>query len=286
MSPAPGLYNEILKIITATDTSTREQVMALSLFMERLLIEATRQEQIAFSTLFARMCYVGHRYQFSPDTLQLVHAFRRTTTKIRRGREAREKDVRLGVKALAEMILVLYKAAVAPELLPYFPASDEWVFKAPDIWDFKAVARVVALRDNPDTRTLTVVDEDEPNVEKQVRYDLPERNENFKATIQLLRKVFGFPVTLHLLEVDIDRDGVYRPKAFVVEPDYLIDVSAIADCFKDTGPEPLSYLVKKFLPNEMNAAKHIGNVANYFLDRLLNEPTVSFPDPTHRQSVA
>jgi DNA replication ATP-dependent helicase Dna2 len=278
MSPAPGLYNEVLKIVSATDTHSREQVLALAGLMERLFIEATKLEQIAFSTLFARMCYVGHRYQFNPDTLQLVHTFRRTATKVRQGRVAREKDVRLGVKALSETILVLYKAAVAPELLPFFPASDEWTFQPADIWDFKAVARVVALRDDPDQRMLTVVDEDEPSVEKKVRYDLPERNENFKATISLLRKVFRFPITLHLLEVDIDRDGVYRPKAFVIEPDYLMDVSAIADCFKDTGPEPLSYLVKKFLPNEMNPAKHIGNVANYFLDRLLNEPSARFSD--------
>lgn len=278
MSPAPALYNEVLHIVSATDTNSREQVMALSVLMERLFFEATRQEQIAFSTLFARMCYVGHRYQFNPDTLQVVHTFRRVAAKIRQGREARDKDVRLGVKALSETILVLYKTALTPELLPFFPEADEWTFQPPDIWDFKSVARVVALRDNPEQRLLTVVDEDEPTVEKQVRYDIPERNENFRATIELLRKVFGFPVTLHLLEVDIDRDGVYRPKAFVVEPDYLMDVSAIADCFKDTGPEPLSYLVKKFLPNEINAAKHIGNVANYFLDRLLNEPTASFPD--------
>ncbi len=278
MSPAPNLYNEILKIASATDADLREQVLGLSVWLERLMVDATKQEQIAFSTLFARMCYVGHRYQFTPDTLQVVHAFRRLTARVRNGRTPQPADLRLGVKALAETVLVLYKAAVPPELLPYFPEPGEWTFQPPDIWDFKAVARVVALRDDPEARTLWVVDEDDPNTEKAVRYDLPERNENFKATIGLLRKVFGFPVTLHLLEVDIDREGTYRPKAFVVEPDYLMDVSAIADCFKDTGPEPLSYLVKKFLPNEVNPAKHVGNVANYFLDRLLNEPQASFPD--------
>lgn len=278
MTPAPGLYQEIIKIATAPDASPRDQAMALSVLMERLFIEATRQEQIAFSTLFARMCYVGYKYQFRPDTLQLVHTFRRVASKIRKGRPAREKDVRLGVKALAETVLVLYQTAVPPELLPLFPAFGEWTFQAPDIWDFKAVARVVALRDEPQHRRLVVVDEDEPEHEKLVLYDLPDRNENFKPTIQLLQKVFTFPVTLHLLEVDIDREGAYRPKAFVIEPDYLVDVSAIAECFKDTGPEPMSFLVKKFLPYEVTPAIHIGNVANYFLDRLLNEPASHFPD--------
>lgn len=278
MTIAPQLYQEILNIASAPDPDPAEQVMALSVWMERLLMEATRQEQIAFSTLFARLCYVGHKYQLGPETLQLVHTFRRRSARVRQNGQARPADVRLGVKALSELVLVLYQAAVLPELLDYFPKEGEYAPYTPDIWDFKSVARVVALRDDATRKQLVVVDEDDPATERRVWYDLPDRNENFRASIQLLQKVFGFPVTLHLLEVDIDRDGHYRPRAFVIEPDYLIDVSAIADCFKDTGPEPLSYLVKKFLPNEMNPAKHIGNVANYFLDRLLNEPEARFPD--------
>lgn len=278
MSPAPALYQEILKIASATDPTYRDQVLSLFAVMERLMVDATKQEQIAFSTLFARMCYVGHKYQFRQETLQVMHTFRRQASKIRLGREARSKDVKLGVKALSEMVLVLYKSALLPDLLAYFPADDEWQFQPPDVWDFKSVAQVVALRDEPDHRRLVVIDEESPTEEKYVFYDLPDRNENFKPSVQLLQRVFGFPVTLNLLEVDIDRNGDYRPKAFVIEPDYLIDISAIADCFKETGPEPLSFLVKKFLPNEINPAKHVGNVANFFLDRLLNEPDARFPD--------
>ena len=59
---------------------------------------------------------------------------------------------------------------------------------------------------------------------------------------------------------------------FVVEPDYLVDVSAIAECFKDTGQEPYTYLARKFLPYETTEAILVGNIANHFLDRLLHEP--------------
>ena len=277
MTPAPGLYQEILHIVAA-EGALRDKIMRLSVLMERLMIEATRQEQIAFSTLFARMCYVGHKYQFQAETLQVLHAFRRRVARLRKGGEAGEKDQRIGVKAIAEAILVLYQTAIPPEVLEHFPKAGEWRFEPPEIWEFKAQARVLALRDEPEQHRLVVVDEDEPDRERYVRYDLPERNDNFRPTIQLLRKVFRFPVPLHLLEVDIDAQGAYRPKAFVVEPDYLIDVSAISECFKDTGPEPLSFLVKKFLPYEVTPALHIGNVANFFLDRLLNEPQAAFPE--------
>jgi DNA replication ATP-dependent helicase Dna2 len=278
MSPANALYQEIIRTAALPDPDVRAQVMALSALLERLFVEATRREQLMFSTLFARICYVGHQRQMSQETLRVIHTFRRVAAKVRNGREAQPRDVRLGIKATAEAVLVLYETALPTELLQYLPTDAEWAFQSPEIWDYKAVARVVALRDLPEQRAFAAVDEDDPTGEVKVLYDLPDRNENFRPTIELIRKLFKFPVTLHLLETDIDRDGHYRPRAFVVEPDYLMDVTAIAECFKDDGVEPLSYLLRKFLPQETTPALHIGNVANFFLDRLLTEPQARFPD--------
>jgi DNA replication ATP-dependent helicase Dna2 len=278
MNPAPQLYQEVLRIAANADSESLAQVAALAEVLERLFVEATRKEQIMFSTLFARICYVGHKLGFQESTLQVIHAFRRRASQIRSGRTAQSIDVRLGTKALAESILVLYEAALPQELLPYLPHDGEWTFEAPDIWSFKAVARVVALRDEPEHHRFIAVDEEDPAREVAVCYDLPDRNDNFRPTIQLLRQVFGFPTALHLLEVDVDSKGHYHPKAFVIEPDYLIDVSAISECFSDIGQEPLSYLLKKFLPYENTPQKHLGNVANHFLDRLLYEPNAVYMD--------
>lgn len=63
----------------------------------------------------------------------------------------------------------------------------------------------------------------------------------------------------------------------MIEPDYLIDVSAVAECFKDSGVEPYAYLVKKFLPYTLSPSILLGNIANHFLDRLLHEPEADFP---------
>ncbi|MFN0016433.1 MAG: DEAD/DEAH box helicase, partial [Saprospiraceae bacterium] len=139
-------------------------------------------------------------------------------------------------------------------------------------------ARVVVVRDEPERECLVGYDDESPGQPVRIRYNLPDRNDNFNPTIRLLRTVFGFPVTLNLLEVDVDAQGQYRPRVFVVEPDYLVDVSAISECFKPEGAQPLGYLAKKFLPYEASSAMLLGNVANHFLDRLLNEPTAGFPD--------
>ncbi|MEZ4941016.1 MAG: DUF559 domain-containing protein [Saprospiraceae bacterium] len=277
---APLLYRELVKIAAHAHWAPREKVLALATLLERLFFEATRQEQLAFSTLFARISYAGHQFQIQPETLQRIHHFRRIAGRVRSGQEQgiEARHVHLGVQALAETILIFFKTAIPLEVLEHFPAEGEWQFAAPEIWDYKARARVVAVRDEPEQHFFFAFDEENPFEPVRVRYNLPERNDSFNPTIRLLRTVFGFPVTLNLLDVDVDQQGYYRPRAFVVEPDFLMDVSAISECFKVSGAQPLAYLVKKFLPYEQTPPILLGNIANLFLDRLLTQPDADYTE--------
>ncbi|MFK7809156.1 MAG: DEAD/DEAH box helicase, partial [Saprospiraceae bacterium] len=51
-----------------------------------------------------------------------------------------------------------------------------------------------------------------------------------------------------------------------------------AECFKDFGAEPHLYLLKKFLPFSYSAPLMIGNIANFFLDELMNDSEATFKD--------
>lgn len=275
---APLFYRELTKIATHAGWPPGERVSALAGLMERIFHEATRREQIVFSSLFARISYAGHLFHFQPDILQRIHRFRLLAKRVRNGQVAVEKNVRLGLQAVAEAVLVLTEAAIPAELIAAFDPdetlqqlqetepADHWV----------RMARVVAIQDDPAHNCLIVIDEAQSERPVRMRYGMPERNENFMPTIQVIRKVFGFPVTLNLIDVDIDRAGYYCPRAIVVEPDYLMDVSAIAECFKDTGADPYTFLVRKFLPYENSEPKLLGNIANFFLDRLLTEPAAEW----------
>ncbi len=274
------LYRELVKIATHPSWSPDERVLALAGLMERLFFEATRKEQIAFSTLFARISYAGHLFRIQPEVLKVIHRFRLAAKKVRNGRPAGEQTVGLGLRAVAEAVLVLTGAAIPQEVLDTWGDTDRVAEpdQAEGSLGFSATVRVVAIDDRPEQNIFIAVDEENPASPVRVRYGLPDRNENFMPTVHVIRKVFGFPVTLHLLDVDISASGEYRPRAIVVEPDYLVDVSAIAECFKDTGPEPYAYLVKKFLPSETTEPILLGNIANFFLDRLLNDPIAEWQD--------
>lgn len=274
LESAPLLYRELTKIATHADWPPTERVLALAGLMERIFWEATRREQIVFSSLFARISYAGHLFHFQQDMLRRIHRFRLQVKRIRGGQGATEKHMLLGIQAVAEAVLVLTGAAIPSDLIALFDSPEELPqlqeSEPADHW--MRTARVVAIEDDPAHNCLIVMDEEQSERLVRVRYGIPERNENFMPTIQVIRKVFGFPVTLNLIDVDVDRAGYYCPRAIVVEPDYLMDVSAIAECFKDTGADPYTFLVRKFLPYETTEAKLLGNIANFFLDRLLSEP--------------
>ncbi len=271
-------YREMLKIATHDAWMPRDQVLALAGLQERLFLELTRKEQLAFSTLFARISYAGHQYKLSAQLLRLVHRFRRQSMAARNNQAQSALDVQIGMTALAQTLAQCSAIPIPDFLTPFLLPADQQFFPQHDQenWDFKAKARVVALTDYPEEQYFLAVDAENPAEPIKVRYGLPERNENFNASIKVIQKIFGFPVTLNLLEVEIDRDGVYRPRVFVIEPDYLMDVSAISECYKDTGLEPYAYLGRKFLPHETTDPILLGNIANFFLDRLLNEPDIEW----------
>ena len=272
-------FREIEKVAAHPSWKAAEKVLALGVLLEKLFGEATKKEQLAFSTLFARISYVGHQYQIDAAPLRRIHHFRRACARTRQGYAVYDSDVSRGIRALAEAVAVLYAVDVPENIRALFPQGAD----APEENNATYAAtlpsvRVVALADDPENNCLTASDESlDEGGRVRVFYNLPERNDNFNPTIQLIRKIFGFPVTLRLIDVEVRAGGEYRPRAMVIEPDYLFDVSAVSECFKENGAEPLYHLVKKFLPMESTPALLLGNVANHFLDRLLTEPDIDFP---------
>lgn len=65
---------------------------------------------------------------------------------------------------------------------------------------------------------------------------------------------------------------VFRPELFVLEPDFLIDITALCACMKPYGHSPYTYLLAKFAPAARSATIQMGNAANQFLDDCVNEP--------------
>ncbi|MDR0988961.1 MAG: AAA family ATPase [Prevotellaceae bacterium] len=101
-----------------------------------------------------------------------------------------------------------------------------------------------------------------------LRISLAHLQTRFADTVSLL-----WPgARLNLLDVQTDATGTLLPALLILEPDYLLDISSLAECFKPHGHSPLNYLLAQLQPSENTAAMLLGNIANLFLDEWIYAP--------------
>lgn len=56
----------------------------------------------------------------------------------------------------------------------------------------------------------------------------------------------------------------------VLEPDFLVDVSSLAECFKPYGSHPMQYLLSRLSPAPHGLPLLLGNIVNLFLDEWIH----------------
>lgn len=65
-------------------------------------------------------------------------------------------------------------------------------------------------------------------------------------------------------------NGILLPEYIILEPDYLVDVSAVASCFQPYDASPLAVLQKRLEPSLSSEPILMGNMAGELLDTLLH----------------
>lgn len=265
------LFRRLLTIHHKVELEEHARVEVLYALLSKVFIEVTGEERLQFTTLFARIAYASHKFEIPKKTQFYLHSFRHRARKRHTASADLQLTYLIGLQALTDSIRQLYDLEIPEELQTILPKPGFYQATLPEVVAFRHKARVLVLDIDRQQEQLIVRDEAQPMENVRVQYNIPDRNENFNPSIKLIGAVFNFPLVMNLLEVEIDKEGVYRPRAFVIEPDYLIDVSAIAESFKDTGTEPVLFLLKKFIPFTYSVPLMLGNIANYFLDELMNE---------------
>ncbi len=108
----------------------------------------------------------------------------------------------------------------------------------------------------------------------RVRHAVVDVNAEFNDTVQLL-----WPqAQLNLLDVSIDETGALLPRFIVLEPDYLMDASSLAECYKNYGAHPANYIFSKLTPSENTVPLILGNIANTFLDEWINNDAPDYKE--------
>ncbi|WP_460503973.1 hypothetical protein, partial [Hymenobacter agri] len=87
-----------------------------------------------------------------------------------------------------------------------------------------------------------------------------------EAYASLLPTAAALHPTLHLIGPVQRPDGRVQPRRVVLEPDYLISVTTVAECAQKDGTIPEWALISAFLPDEVSRPLVLGNLVNMLLD--------------------
>ncbi|MDR0612198.1 MAG: AAA family ATPase [Dysgonamonadaceae bacterium] len=80
---------------------------------------------------------------------------------------------------------------------------------------------------------------------------------------------------------ELSSPSTVNAEFLVFEPDYLLDISTLAECFRSYGNHFLNYTLLRLQKKEITPAILLGNTANFFIDELVSENPDS---PTEYQS--
>ncbi len=247
-----------------------------------LLEEIATKELLHFSTLFSLMAYIGNKYKTPAETLRSLHLFRKASEQLDKEKEP-DRDhyiqvIQLGYRAIHGLLKDVFSIPSSPTLLSTIEGFPPMRAQEHAFQRFESVVVFFATAINLSEWLLTGYREEDPSVTLNVRGNLTEKNEDFNGLWAALARMDHFPVKLHLLDVEFDAEGVGYPRGFILHPDHLVDVTAIAECFTPTNAFPILGILKKFLPSDLTKSILIGNVANYFLDRLMQNPGLTFEE--------
>ena len=263
-------YLSEIQQIDQTNLSLRNKYICLKQILERSCKEITKGESLQFPSLFSRLVFISQKYDLPKRIEWRLHTIRIRSSFLQRDENnlvtPKQYD---DAKQSIELFYGFLQGDHSPEIPEEAEQEDNKTLPLDRL-------RVQVLDIDRENELLICQPETLPQETLAVRYNVS-ANEIFNPTIDRL----WIGAQLNLLDVKKDGQGCYIPALFVLEPDYLIDASAMAECFQSYGNSHLHYFRRKFEPNANSHYILLGNLANFFLDELIyaeNPRTLKFGD--------
>lgn len=264
------LYARVLDTLEAS--ATVKPAVVNKMAHETLVLachEGLRGSGQAYGNLFSQVDYLCRKCHVRLPDRVAIQAMRRHTN---RSEAISGTDFAYDMRALCRFISAVTGCDVPGELLRRLPADDKAYSRSEGLdvryvrcivrsWD---AAYVYVSAERGLDGGLLAADcsgEDHVHVHKMLREGMQLNLLDCKLTDP---KGAVSPLTE-------DVEGVIVPGLVVVEPDYLIDISSIAACFKDYGHHPLTYTIERLRPRANSSAILLGNMAGAILDGVINQ---------------
>lgn len=265
MLNSTAYYDILFELAEAREKSLEYRIKELRRTLQSIATDYTTDISIQFPSLYARLDFIFRKENITGALKRQLSSFRFNTKNSHLISGISEGQYYGYLLAVGRLVSQLSNEAIPPwyakiesfaEVLEYNPprAKDRYKNLIGYVWD--------------KTSTHIILDVDEGN-----QFKIPLSNESITKEYQGTLDLIQIGDKLSLVEVRINEDDNCIPLHIVYEPDYLIDISSVAECFQNIGGNEISpwqlYFIKRLISIEANPALLKGNVANFFMDELL-----------------
>lgn len=259
-------YFDILLELCKEGVPLRVAYRQLRELLERLCRTQMEDGHLQMTDLSARISFVAAKAGLSIVEQNRLHTLRLTSNKVLNGEDNVSRSALLrDAKTLAFFVRKLSGEDIPKDLYALLPSADAtYVVTPPTVQRIKRM-RVCFQYADETYLYVQPVDTLSDSLLK-VRYNVPEVNEEFAETCRLLWR----HAQVNLLDVSVDEQGILTPFFIILEPDYLIDISTLAECFREFGHHPANYILSRLRQPENTQALLLGNIANLFLDEWIH----------------
>lgn len=261
-------FGTLWDIYSSEKTSLYTKYKQMRQLLERLCRALMQNESLQMTDLAARINFLAAKHELDSAAQNRLHSFRMRSNDILNKRtEPVYEDFLKDLKILAFTVRKLFGQNIPLSLYSVLPKQDIIVpaMEKPAPKEHLKRTRVCFHYADDSFLYVAPVDVISDKLLK-VRYNVPGVNDAFNHTVGQLWK----HAQINLLDVTVDEEGTYLPEFIVLEPDYLIDISSLAECFKDYGSHPANYNLSKLMPINNARPLLLGNIANLFLDEWIH----------------
>ena len=246
--------------------------------LNKVIIEITDRSGLQFHTMFTRMAFIGTTYKLPPAVLFNLHVIRKDfATWLNTNQENQEHYLSLIKRTGADLISSVFGCKFSNAQTEKLPSRD--IYQKPEWSDNEHIshARVELTKIDPEAKILYGLPRNGSG-EVRIRYNVTGKNDQFSGGIEIIQKHFQLPQSISLIDIEVRDDGSWIPCAIIILPDYLLDVTAVAETLKEDGCHTEGYLLRKYLPLSNSMPILLGNMVNFFLDELVSNPEITFTD--------
>ena len=257
---AHELFTRIADILTAP-SEAQARIMHETLVIA--CYEGLKETKHGFGNLSSQVEALCRLHHIAPKDVVAIHKMRRHSNS---AAPILPDDIAYDCRALALFVSAVFQEAIPDTLVDKLPTHGRSTENI-QIANYRYIRCIVREWDEQ-TIQVAVINQDSSEELLMVDYMNTAEYVDFSYLRSLLRE----GMQLNLLDCTVTRKKVI-PRLIVVEPDYLVDISSIANCFESYGHHPLLFTVKRMGERPNNKHIVLGNFAGSALDDIINHPT-------------